>query len=362
MKDLRLLALLAIAFFGLSCTTDKTDYGPTIDEIDIIEVDHSDDEPKIDHGECLKMAGVTDLMARKAEAYSKATGSGGKEGLFNCVYVYSSSLTKYADVPKRLAARIALMGFKGVYLSPGGNRLATADNWLRTFISTCSDLGIEVYATYYEDNSVFLGEVGADACLQKVISYNRSVNPEERFGGISADLEPHTIKTDIGLGWVWNTESGNGAGGANENLLKTTLSRLGYASKKLAVSGLKLQEAIWWKYQELYDAGSIAYGDVNQFCEVCDWVSVMAYRNSTEKIMLVCEPVFKACGKESSVSVCVKTATNGEVSTSLQPNGWNALLETMSSLRDSGYKCLKGLDVFQYDALEAMWEWKNDKN
>jgi len=88
----------------------------------------------------------------------------------------------------------------------------------------------------------------------------------------------------------------------------------------------------------------------------------MAYRNSTEKIMLVCEPVFKACGKESSVSVCVKTATNGEVSTSLQPNGWNALLETMSSLRDSGYKCLKGLDVFQYDALETMWEWKNDKN
>lgn len=58
---------------------------------------------------------------------------------------------------------------------------------------------------------------------------------------MSADLEPHTIKSDIGLGWVWNTDSGNGAGGANENLLRTTVSRLAYAHKRLSVSGLKLR-------------------------------------------------------------------------------------------------------------------------
>lgn len=362
MKNFGLIALLAAAFSGLSCTEDKPEYGPTIDEIDIIEVDHSKDEPTIGHDECLRIAGVTDLMATKAEAYSKATNEDGK--LFNCVYVYSASITKYASAPERLAARIALMGFKGVYLSPGGNRLATADSWLKTFNSTCHDLGIEVYATYYEDKSVFLSEVGAETCLQKVISYNRSVKPEERFIGISADLEPHTIKTDIGLGWVWNTESGNGAGGANENLLKTTLDRLAYAKKRLFVSGLRLQEAIWWKYQELYNAGSVSYGDVNQFQEACDWVSIMAYRNTTDKIWTVCEPVLKACGAEASVSVCVKTATNDEPSTSLQPNGWNALLETMSSLKTNGlgYSSLKGLDVFQYDALETMWEWTNDNN
>lgn len=361
MKDLRLFALLATVFVCLSCTTDKPEYGPTIDEIDITEIDHSKDEPAIGHEECLKMAGVTSQMAQKAEAYSKATTLEGKD-LFNCVYVYSASIAKYADAPKKLAARIALMGFRGVYLSPGGTRLATADNWLRTFISTCTDLGIEVYATYYEDNTVFISEVGAESCLQKVISYNRGVKPDERFSGVSADLEPHTIKSDIGLGWVWNTDSGNGAGGANENLLKTTMNRLTYAQKKLSVSGLKLQEAIWWKYQELYNAGSIAYGDVNQFLTACDWVSVMAYRNTPEKILEVCQPIFKACGKASSVSVCVKTATNDDLSTSLQPNGWESLLQTMSALKDGGNDCLKGLDVFQYDALETMWEWKNDKN
>ena len=348
--------------FTLACSPDSVKNGKTIDEVEIIEVDHSQDEPKISHEECLGLAGVTSLMAQKAEDYTNATNMSDTKELFNCVYVYAASLTKYADAPKKLAARIALMGFKGVYLSPGGDRLATSDSWLRTFISTCTNLGIEVYATYYEDSSVFLSEFGANACLQKVVSYNRSVSSEERFRGIAADLEPHTIKTDIGLGWVWNTESGNGAGGANDNLLKTTISRLGYAQKRLSLSGLKLQEAIWWKYQELYNAGSLTYGDVNQFCEVCDWVSIMAYRNSTDKILEVCEPILKASGKASSVSICVKTATNDELSTSLQPNGWSALLETMSVLKSSGYDSLKGLDVFQYDALETMWEWTNDKN
>ncbi len=360
MKLSRLIAsLLTAGLLSISCATDKAENGKTIDEIDIIDVDHSD-KSKISREECLELAGVTDLMAQKAKDYTKATNS--EKGLFNCVYVFSASLSKYADAPKKLAARISLMGFGGVYLSPGSSRLATADGWLRIFISTCNDLGIEVYAIYYEDKSVFLGETGAEACLQKVISYNRNVNPEERFRGIAADLEPHTIKSDIGLGWVWNTESGNGTGGANENLLKTTLSRLGYAQKRLAVSGLKLQEAIWWKYQELYNAGSVAYGDVNQFCAVCDWVSIMAYRNSTDKILQVCEPILKACGKASSVSICVKTATNDDLSTSLQPNGWSALLETMASLKAIGHECLKGLDIFQYDALETMWEWENDKN
>lgn len=90
MKDLRLLALSATVFVCLSCTADKPEYGPTIDEIDIIEIDHSKDEPTISHDECLKMAGVTGLMAQKAEAYTKATSfeeNDGKAVLFNCVYV-----------------------------------------------------------------------------------------------------------------------------------------------------------------------------------------------------------------------------------------------------------------------------------
>lgn len=112
----RLIAPLTAVFFTLSCSTDEAEKkGLTINEIDIIEIDHSKNETKISREECLKLAGVT-TMAQKAEDYAKATDS--EKELFNCVYVYSTSLAKYADAPKKLAARIALMGFSGVYLSP----------------------------------------------------------------------------------------------------------------------------------------------------------------------------------------------------------------------------------------------------
>lgn len=364
LKNLKMTGLLLFTCsLVLSCAVDKGEMGPTVDEIDIIEVDHSQDPPAIGYEECLKMAEVTELMASKAEAYTEASQNTDKN-LFNCVYVYASTLEKYKDAPKKLAARIALLGFKGVYLSPGGTRLTTADNWLRTFISTCGDLAMQVYATYYEDPNVFVSEAAADDCLNKVMLYNRSVTYKERFAGISADLEPHTIKKDIGLGWIWDTNNHNGIGGQNDNLLKVTLDRLYYAQKKLHPSGLRLHEAIWCHYQEMYEEGKVANGNIDQFVDACDWVSLMAYRNSTDRIWEISTPSMDACEKAKSINICVKTATNDEASTTIQPNGWAALLDTMSELKSRGmeYECFNGLDMFTYEALETMWEWLNDKN
>lgn len=351
-------SVLSAGLLAVSCSGENADMGPTIDEIEIIEKDNAAD-PEIGYEECVKLAGVTDLMIQKALDYTAATQTGDKS-LENCVYVYASSLEEYADAPDKLAARIALLGFRGVYLSPGGNRLTTQDQWLRTFISTCTGLGLDVYATYYEDPSVFASEAGAEACLDKVLTYNRSVSYEERFAGVSADLEPHIIKEDIGLGWTWDTDNHNGPGGQNDNLLKVTIDRLAYAKSKLY--GLKLQEAIWWNYQNMYNDGRVANGDVNQFTSVCDWVSIMAYRNTTDGIWDACKPTMDACGTDKSVSICVKTATNDEPVTSLMPNGWKALLETMETLKERGmeYGCFNGLDMFQYEALETMWEWTED--
>ena len=356
-------SLLLVAALSLSCTSENTDMGPTIDDITIIEKDPSSEPPVISYEECLKLAEVTDLMAAKAKAYSAAS-QNDDETLLNCVYVYNPSVVQYKDAPEKLAARIALLGFKGVYLSPGGSRLTTADSWLRTFISTCSDLNLAVYATYYEDPSVFVSESAASDCLNKVMLYNRSVNKKERFAGVSADLEPHTIKTDIGLGWIWNTNEHNGIGKENDNLLKVTLDRLNFAKKKLHPSGLKLHEAIWCHYQEMFESGKVANGDIDQFVDACDWVSLMAYRNTTDKVWEISTPSMNACEKAECINICVKTATNDEASTTLQPNGWNALLDTMRTLKERGmeYECFNGLDMFQYQALETMWEWLGDKN
>ena len=351
-------SVLSAGLLSVSCTEADADRGPTIDEVEIIVKDDTA-EPTIGYEECLEMAGVTELMTQKALDYTAAAQTDDKS-LDNFVYVYASSLEKYADAPEKLAARISLLGFSGVYLSPGGTRLTTQDQWLRTFISTCTGLGMEVYATYYEDPSVFASQAGADASLDKVLAYNRSVAYEERFAGVSADLEPHIIKEDIGLGWTWDTNNHNGPGGQNDNLLKVTIERLSYAKSKLY--GLELQEAIWWNYQNMYDEGKITYGDINQFTGVCDWVSIMAYRNTTDGIWNASLPVLKACSGEDCVNICVKTATNDEASTTLMPNGWKALLETMGTLkqRGLGYDCFNGLDMFQYEALETMWEWETD--
>ncbi len=356
-------AILLACLLAISCGDDDKKMGPTIDEIEIIETDHSQDEPVISYEECVKMAEITDQMTEKATAYTAASQTENR-GLYNCTYVYASTRDKYLDNPGKLAARIYLLGFRGVYLSPGGSMMDSADPWLKNFISTCTDLCIDVYATYYEDPEVFVSEVSADACLQKVLNYNRSVTYKERFAGVSADLEPHTIKTDIGLGWIWNTNNGNGIGGPNDNLLRVTLDRLNYARDKLQLAGLKLQEAIWCHYQEMFESGKVAHGDIDQFVEACNWISLMAYGNSTDAIWNLSTPSMNACEKSQCINICVKTATNDEPTTTIQPNGWNALLETMQTLKERGlkYPCFNGLDMFQFDSLETMWEWTNDKN
>ena len=356
--------LLASLVSAVSCSDTVSLRGSTIDEITILEKDKTEQAPAMDYQACLALADITSLMADKAVQYKDAS-QNAEEPLFNCVYVYKPSVDKYADNPEKLAARIALNGFRGVYLSPGGSRLASADNWLRRFISTCSDLNIEVYATFYEDPEVFVSEVAADACIQKVLTYNRTVPYKERFSGISADLEPHTIKTDIGLGWIWNTNNGNGEGGPNDSLLKVTLDRLELARNKMHTSGLRLHEAIWCHYQEMYSAGKVTSGSINHFTDVCDWVSLMAYRSNTDSVWAISTPSLDACEKNSGcINICIKTATNDEPSTTLLPNGWNALIETVGTLKARGleYSCFNGIDMFQYDAFETMWEWVNDKN
>ncbi len=161
------------------------------------------------------MAGVTDLMAYKAKAYSKATNledNDGKDVLFNCVYVYSASIAKYADTPKKLAARIALMGFRGVYLSPGGTRLATADTGSRPSSRPAPTLAWR-YMPHTTRTKGFLSEAGARIMPPE----SNFLQPERKSAARRADatlacpptLSLTQVKSDIGLGWVWNTESGN---------------------------------------------------------------------------------------------------------------------------------------------------------
>ncbi len=358
------LLLFAVSLcLPLSCSEDGQAMGKTIDEVEIIPRDDTPGENAISYEQAVDIAEITPLMEQKAKDFVDATQNEDRS-LFNCVYVYSSATSEYENAPKKLAARIYLLGYNGIYLSAGSSRLKNASSWLKDFIATASGLGMKVYATHYEDNMIYISETSAQEYLNQVITYNRMVAFDQRFAGVSADLEPHTIKSDLGNGLVWNTANSMGVGKANDQLLEITIDRLEYARKILKMSGLKLQQALWCHNQKYFNEGKLSYGSIPQFTDVCDWVSLMAYSNSASSIWNICSFNFEAADRDRSVNICVKTATNDEPSTTILPNGWDAMLSTMKELREKGsaYKAFGGLDMFKYASLEDMWEWTNDKN
>lgn len=346
-----------------ACNADEKPMGSTIDVIEIIQKTETPTENTISDAEALSLAEITPLMKEKAEAFSAASQNADKS-LSNGVYVYAGELTKYASAPKKLVARIYLLGYKSIYLSPGSSRLKTADAWLKTFISTASGLGMNVYATHYEDAQIYVSETSAHEYLNRLITYNKMVAFNERFAGMSADLEPHTIKSDVGTGYIWNTQNNMGVGGANDHLMKITLDRLELAQKSLKLAGLKLHQALWCNNQRFFNEGKLSCGSIPQFTGICDYVSLMAYSNSTSNIWSISEFNLQAANRAKSVNICVKTATNDEPSTTILPNGWAALVKTMADLKALGskYEAFGGLDMFKYESLETMWEWTSDKN
>lgn len=359
----------SVALLSVGCSDDSS-YGTPFDRITVITDTEPIDPLPVELTEALfEAAGITsDLMKNRAEEFRAHTLSA-ERALQNGVYVYSTTVEQYASEPERLAARIAVLGFKDVYLSPGRTAIASADSWLRTFIAALNGYGIRTHAIRVADNALLTDAQGVDRDVALVAEYNAKVARNERFVGISADLEPHTAKGTAhpgpALPYTWDSATNYGKGKDNDRLLALTLDRLDRAGTLLHAIGLSLNEAIFYNYQIYYDRGELSYGSTPQFLASCDYVIVMAYLTSAESIWSRSEPVLKAAaGREASVSICVKTKINTQDSESLQPYGWNYLMETLQQLRDKGvaYESFRGIDFFTYDGNEIMWEWLNDKN
>lgn len=371
-----LCSIIFAAILCCNCEDVRPGYGSSIDDAEIMQGTFDPNEeselPEITT-ELLETAGATELMKSKAEEYRlSSTLADGR--LRSGVYVYSKSVEKYAGNPARLAARIALLGFRDVYLSPDKQRIQNADPWLRQFVAACSGYGIKTYAIRISTNDIYVNPVVVDNDVNLVKSYNSAVNPDERFAGIAADLEAHTCKGDshpAGLQYTWDSTTNYGKGGDNDKLLQITIDRMKQAASSLKPI-LGLNEAIFYNYQIYFDDAKLTYGSVPDFLGSCDWVIVMAYLNRKEDVWGRSEPSIKAAWsdredgmrRQKSVSICVKTAVNDADSSTLQPEGWNYLLETLDYVKSRGleYDSFRGIDMFTYEGLETMWEWQNDKN
>ena len=354
MKNLLLFAVIAIVITACeeSCKSCAPDYqaieNETIDEVDIAVPE-----------ECLNIVNISETMKNKAELFRNCSH---KNGLGrNGVYVYSKSVNKYKDAPEQLAARIKVLGFSDVYLSPGNSKIVGCDQWLRAFISTLKRFQVDTHALRISDINIFVDETLVDKDVELIKRYNGSVLPEERFCGIAADLEPHLCKKGKkpkDLPYTWSNDDYS-PGGDNENLLRLTYERL-MRAKGLLSGDLQLNEALFWKFQDNAEANELSYGTTSKFLETCDWVIVMAYKKNGASAWTVSESSLKdsaAQGKKKTVSICVKTLLNGEGG-SLDPYTWENLLATAEYILDKGslYTSFRGFDIFTYEGIEEMWE------
>lgn len=370
--QMKVLEIIASALLLLSCSPAPEKGGSTIDEIrDALE--NQDTPVKPDNPEedtyvteaMITAAEATELMVEKAAAYRNASML---EGRRNGIYVYSgATFDAYVSKPEKLAARIAMLGFKDVYLSPGSSRITNASDALKKFIAACSAYGIDVYAIGSAESSQYLANAArVTQDVNQILSYNNKVSAGQKFAGISADIEPHTVheKLSATYPYTWDSSSNYGKGKDNDQLLKLTLERLSTAGTALHQAGLKLGEAIFYNYQIYYDQGQLEYGSTAQFLQSCDYLVTMAYLTSKESIWNKSEPGLKAAGKPNSVSVCVKTRINSDSGSSIQSLGWKNLLEVAKYVngKAAAYESYRGFDMFTFDGIETMWEWTNDTN
>lgn len=372
MKNVLLLwAIVVIAV--MACEEKNAIYGSTFEEIKSEIIDNSPTTVEISE-ECIVAAGMTETMKKRAESYRSMTHGANGEGR-NGVYVYTSSVEAYKDAPEKLAARLAVLGFNDVYLSPGKERIKGIDPWLRTFISTLKKYGIYTHAIRIADNSLYVNEAKVEDDVKLIQTYNNSVMPNERFYGIAADLEPHTCKGSTkpnGLKYEWDSSTGYGVGGANDQLLGLTLERLEKARNLLPVSLPQLNEAISYNFQIKNNEQQLSCGTVPQFLKHCNWVVLMSYLDTKESIWQKSEPSLiaaetvkvkdkdgKDVSKSQTVSICVKTAVNDiDNSASIQAKGWSYLMEIVTYVMEQGKKYIsfRGFDIFTYEGIEVMWE------
>lgn len=373
--QMKLLLLLVSALMFACSPEDSGKGGKTIDEItkelnnpgnpeDPESPETPQDQDEIP-ASIVELAEATPLMVQKAADYRKASVLKGKR---NGIYVYSgATFDSYVSKPEKLAARIYMLGFKDVYLSPGTSRISNASDGLRKFIAACSNYGIDVYAVALSSLNNLVSSSTTTNEVKSIVNYNNKVQPGQKFAGISADLEPHTCHDSnkpSGIQYTWDSSANYGKGKDNDQLLHLTLDRLETAGAALHEAGLKLGEAIFYNYQIYFDQGQLEYGSTPQFLASCDYLITMAYLTSKESIWSKSEPGIKAAGKENSVSVCIKTRINNDSGSSIQNLGWNNLLTVAKYISEKGsaYTSYRGLDMFTFDGIETMWEWTNDKN
>ena len=335
--------------------------------------------------ELVSDAGINESLFIRAQDFKGALTANGTKNA--SVYVYNRLTVNHypgEDGARKLAARIVLMGFTDVLLSVhsiNGRDFAELSNkdWVKVFNKYLKQHNVSVHALMFSEASQFDEAKNSEIFQHASViqQYNLTVSDEERFAGASADWEPHTLRINSSLADEANLkhedrwDSGRyGKNGANDRLLKRTGEMLEIAksyldeiSEKYDLPRIPVNEAINNHFQELYDEGTLIHGDVSTYLKSgrCRDINVMAYNNKKEEVWRRAQSNLAAADKNNyakSIYICINIRIGDEgPGTSLKPQGWDYLIETLNYLHEkaSGYSSMKGISVFDYSDTEDMW-------
>lgn len=330
-------------------------------------------------------AEIDDNLFDRANEFKSALTANGTRNAN--VYVYNHlTVDNYPgeEGAKKLAARIVLMGFTDVLLSVhsvNGKDFAELSNkdWVKVFNKYLRQYNVSVHALMFSNASQFDETKNSEIYRHASViqQYNLTVSETERFAGASADWEPHTLRVNSSLADDANLKYEDrwdsdryGKNGANDRLLKRTGEMLAIAksyldeiSEKNGLPKIPVNEAINFHFQELYDEGSLNHGDVSTYLKSgrCRDINVMAYNNKKEEVWRRAQSNLAAADKNNyakSIYICINTRIGSEgPGTSLKPQGWNYLIETLNYLHEkaSEYSSMKGISVFDYSDTEDLW-------
>ena len=313
-----------------------------------------------------KLADFTAKQLDRAHEFKQSIQT--DKGYSSGVYVYSKrSVKDYEHEPDKLAARLSVLGFTDVYVSCDQafvNDENSKLSWQKTFISAAHKWGMKVHSLRLSSAKLFVSDQRIKDECNSVMDYNQSVAANERFDGVSADLEPHILKKTFadrpqGLTLTWDSKENMGIGKDNDLLLKRTVNVLEKAQKE--IKPLVLSEAIGFFVQSRVNDGLVEHGGAAEFLKFCNSIIVMAYNKDMKRIWEMSKPAILAAGnKPKSVSIAIKTSLgtfgDGGVTTSLQPGGWANLINTMNFLfnKYSEFQSFNGIDIFEFQGLEKM--------
>jgi hypothetical protein len=287
------------------------------------------------------------------------------------VYIYESTIDIYDSKYDVLAKECYMIGITHIYLSFSINKSQESVEYsskIHKLIKEFHNKGIKVSALCFQDLSFYYNKYLFYETLLLYNKFNSQTNDiEERFDEINVDLEPHTMKKSKKsipdtYPYRWDSKSGYGKGRSNDYLMNQTLKML--KEIKDLNPDILLSEAIGHFYHKHAVNGDMEVGTVNDFLNICDKVTIMAYSNEPEKVIKFSKDELEAANKEKSIVIGIKTSINtfggGGSSSSMNDNNRKEFIDKVTIITNScdKYKSFRGIAFFEFSGLKQILDKK----